>query len=742
MINNNINFEQEIDSLHEILSKRKIKQDSNYLAWKQKFILIYGKNHTDLKLYISYSLIFLATIAFIFEYILPRDEEKEKFYNISSKSLIELNKYLKNKKNFEIKNEISYFVPLIEQINEVKPNYINTILNLLEQEIINYPCAPEYKLDLAFQGILSSELRHGSGEFYTPPFLVKKMVSETYNFGDKTLDPCCGSGNFIIEIIRQILNKKVDQGSKAKAIENVYGCDINPFSTYLTKLNLLFLTNLNFANITQNIFNYDFLLGENSDLPKNFDLIIGNPPWYTLRDIESVELQNAVKLLSERLEIKPSPKNVLNIEMASLFFYLAKNKFLRVNGTIFFVMTKGVITGSHAARFRAFKGFKNIKVWRFNNLLETTFNIDFVCIFAQKASMNEALDDFKIPVSKFNLDKVNQKLNYFDNLDLIEESKEILIPYSIEKKDERIYVKKFIEEKKLEELLPLKESYYKRLFHKGADLNPRSLIFVKSKVLKSDLVEITPDSRIFKKAKVPWDRTFFNHEYVEKDYIFKVVKSTELVKFFIYDDYEVFLPLKKSTLKYSYEDLKEKGKLFYDKINKLYLSYKKDTTNHTSLMDNLDRWSKLINQRQRSNIKVVYNNSGSIVNSAVIQGDVLITGDLSFYATENLEEAYYLSSILNSEITTKQIKIKKSSRHIFKLPFELPIKKFNYADPTHRKLAELGEKAEIAVKGAINSFSMDNHQSYSKKLIQSKLRMRLKPIMDEINKLTLAILSA
>ncbi|MFX0010996.1 MAG: N-6 DNA methylase, partial [Candidatus Hermodarchaeota archaeon] len=492
MISNNINFEQEIDSLHEILNKRKIEQDLNYLTWKQKFILIYGKNRTNLRLYISYSLIFLATIVFIFEYITPRKEEKEKFWNISSKSLIELNNYLRNKKNFDIKNEISYFIPLIEQINEVKPNYINIILNRLEQEIMNYPCAPEYKLDLAFQGILSSELRHGSGEFYTPPFLVKKMISETYKFGDKTLDPCCGSGNFIIEIIRQILNEKVDEGSKVKAIENVYGCDINPFSTYLTKLNLLFLTNLNFANVGQNIFNYDFLLGENSDLPKNFDLIIGNPPWYTLRDIESVDLQNAIKLLSERLEIKPSPKNVLNIEMASLFFYHAKNGFLKVNGTIFFVITKGVITGSHAARFRAFKGFKNIKIWRFNNLIERTFNIDFVCIFAQKSSRNKTLDDFKIPISLFNLDKINQKLNYFDNLDLIEENKEILVPYSIEKKNEKIYVKKFIEEKKFEELLPLKESYYKQLFHKGADLNPRSLIFVKSKVVKNNLVEITP----------------------------------------------------------------------------------------------------------------------------------------------------------------------------------------------------------------------------------------------------------
>ena len=92
-----------------------------------------------------------------------------------------------------------------------------------------------------------------------------------------------------------------------------------------------------------------------------------------------------------------------------------------------------------------------------------------------------------------------------------------------------------------------------------------------------------------------------------------------------------------------------------DAINK-----KKETTKHNSLMDNLNRWAKLINKRQISKIKVVYNNSGSILNSAVIQGDFLITGDLSFLDTDNLNEAHYLSAILNSRIMAKQIQIKKS----------------------------------------------------------------------------------
>ena len=142
----------------------------------------------------------------------------------------------------------------------------------------------------------------------------------------------------------------------------------------------------------------------------------------------------------------------------------------------------------------------------------------------------------------------------------------------------------------------------------------------------------------------------FKEQKVTRENIFNVIKSTELVKFSVYDYYQVFLPLSKYDLSYNYSSLSTYSKDFYDKINEIYLNLKKETTTNLSLMDNLNRWAKLINKRQLSQIKVVYNNSGSILNSAIIQGDYIITGDLSFYDTQSLDEAYYLSAILNSPL--------------------------------------------------------------------------------------------
>jgi hypothetical protein len=152
-------------------------------------------------------------------------------------------------------------------------------------------------------------------------------------------------------------------------------------------------------------------------------------------------------------------------------------------------------------------------------------------------------------------------------------------------------------------------------------------------------------------------------------------------------------------------------------------------------MENLNRWAKLINQRQISKIKVVYNNSGSILNCAVVQGNFLITGDLSFFVTENLDEAFYLSAILNSPLLSNQIRILKSSRHIFKLPLDIPIKKYDENNSDHQRLVELGIEGQKISKKTISSINA-NHK-ISKIKIQNRLQGKLKTIFSQTDEILL-----
>lgn len=732
MINKLPDFEEELQRIETLLLEKNILQSENYQEWYDYFVNIYGKKSTNLKLFSIYTLICLISHLFIVRFILNQDLNTI-LRHFPSKFFTSLNNHVKEIYNFDISSNLYYFIPVFNILEEIDSKKNEELVKIAITSMNSLDSTPEYFFDDIVQKLLSSYIRHKSGEFYTPPFIVKRMVHEAYNFGDKVLDPCCGSGNFLIEIIKTILNSDTSNTDKISSIKNVYGYDINPISVYLTKINLLYLLKEKFDKIDLNFKVTDFLFEEEASFKQDFDLIIGNPPWFTLRDIDSSDYQEKIKLLSEVLEIKPLPKNVLNIEIASLFFYKAKTSYMKKGGKIFFVITQGVISGSHAARFRNFKGFDNIKLWRFARKITEIFNIDFICIFAQRALNNKVKSNLKIPIFLFSIKENGTKISYFDSVNLILEKTEIMLPYNIETKAHKTYTNKLITSDEYEKLIPIEISKYKKLFHKGADLNPRNLIFVKFKETNNSLVDINPDIRIFKRAKEPWNSKLFENETIEREYLFRVIKSTELVKFYVYDFYYVFLPLKRDNLEFEYPILKKNAKNFYDKINRFYLDNKKESTKNKSLMDNLNRWSKLINNRQTSKLKVVYNNSGSTVNSAVVQGDFLITGDLSFFSTDNINEAYYLSAILNSPLMTSQVQIKKSSRHIFKIPFEIPIKMFNEINKNHLDLANLGRKAHKTSKTLILEKFKGNTSNVSKNKLQTFLSENLANILEQID---------
>ncbi len=729
---NLINFEY-------ILKKTDIIDNKYFKLWSKDFSTFYGNNKVQLSLYLYFSLVYFLGYMLIAKFILKKEKllsernySKQDFLEIEN----EINHSYTNSNIFNIK----YFKPILDLNQKELKHFCSIIcdtLSYLQMTRID----PEFYFDFIIQNIIPNDIRHKTGEFYTPPFLARKMVNFSYTFGEKVLDPCCGSGNFLLIILKNVLKYTTSKEEKISAIKNLYGFDINPISIYMAKINFLLLFDGEYTNIKINLYNIDSLFPDSSFKRIKFELIIGNPPWYTLRDIDTIENQNLIKKLAEELEIKPSPKNLLNTEISTVFFYRSKEIYMTQNSKIFFIMTKGVITGSHTSRFRNFKGFNSIKIWKFNKIIEKMFRIDYICIFAKKTKDLSKRNNLEIPCYELSLINNNKTFNYFENIKLNREKIDNLIPYKTVYKGRKLYTKKLISIKKYNHLINLEESIYKDRFHKGADLNPRNLIFLTFENINNILVKINPDERVFKRAKYPWNNKEFKDEIVEQKNIFKAVKSTELIKFFIYDFYNVFLPVSKKDLSFNYEELNRNSQLFYSKINDIYLKLKKTTTKNNSLMDNLNRWGKLTNLRQIGNIKVIYNNSGSVLKSAVIQGDYIVAGDLSFYTTNNLDEAYYLSAILNSPLINEQIRIIKSSRHIFKKPFNFPIRKFNPQIKNHQKLASLAKEGEL-IAIDINKNLLKTGKGILKSKFQIELMNKILPILNEINKIVKSELSS
>ncbi len=550
-----------------------------------------------------------------------------------------------------------------------------------------------------YQQIFFTMTRHKIGEFYTPSKLVKKMVDDSYDFnrGLKVLDPSCGSGNFLVEIIVNILNSKSPDDIKLEKINKIYGFDINPLATLTTKINLtlIFLNYFDigekiFPSIQFNIYLIDSLFpvqNENNidlrNLYSSYDLIIGNPPWLTYKDINNKNYQIKIRNLAGELGIKPSSQYITHIELATLFFYSC-TKFLKKGGKIFFVITKSVLNGDHCYKFRSFSLFnKNLEIWDFPN--NYFFNISHICLKAEYIGKNDILIGEKYPIKAkiFNNDVDLIEETYYSSFKIEDEGAKIILPVD-----------------NLKVLNSVSYSQYKDKFFQGATLVPRTLVFFQIDKRENSNLSISTDPDVISRAKKNWRFSFHSKE-IEEDFRFKTFLNKHLIPFYLKSFKNVFLPINKD-FQFNNDYLKQfpKAMKFYNEMNDIYKKNKKSTSNINTLFSNLNYWNKLTKQAINKSYLIVYNASGSKLKAAVIENlkkNLIVGSENYYYSTDSKEEAYYLSGIINSPIFTKNIKMIMSSRHIHKRPFSFPIPLYDESNELHYTLAKIALKCESIV---------------------------------------------
>ena len=116
-----------------------------------------------------------------------------------------------------------------------------------------------------YESSLSESYKNKEGIYYTPQYIVEDMMKDIVDVEDKTfLDPCCGSGNFIIEAIK-----------KGISPENVYGFDVDENAVEITKKRIKEISGYE----SDNIICADFLSQRSKAKSQKFDYIFTNPPW-------------------------------------------------------------------------------------------------------------------------------------------------------------------------------------------------------------------------------------------------------------------------------------------------------------------------------------------------------------------------------------------------------------------------------------------------------------------------------
>ena len=177
-------------------------------------------------------------------------------------------------------------------------------------------------IGFVYQSLMSEGHRILTGLYYTSPAIVDEMLSDVeMTSSQRFLDPCCGSGIFLMRV-------------SGASLEQLYGIDNDPLAVMIAKANLI--VKFNESSVYPQIYQLDFLLHAASALAGlKFDFIITNPPWG-----------------SEKRQRHAS--DIIASNEQSTLFFTESFKFLNDNGSLHFLMPTSVLKIKVHADFRRF----------------------------------------------------------------------------------------------------------------------------------------------------------------------------------------------------------------------------------------------------------------------------------------------------------------------------------------------------------------------------------------------------
>lgn len=255
-------------------------------------------------------------------------------------------------------------------------------------------------LGFIYQSLITEGERNLTGQYYT----CKSVVS--YIVGDKTLsdtetflDPCCGSGAFLM-------------GVKTNNPSNLYGFDINPTAVMIASANLLI--KYHDKEFAPNIYCADFLNKDLFDsnninnLPFRFDNIYTNPPWGS--DKEGLYFKNYPLIKSKERASMVIVESLARLKESGTLYFLLPTSLLKIktHGDI----RKYILSNSTIRQIDLYKD-------RFDGVFTDYFSIRLTLekTDSQKYIVTSESGNFEIALTLEDKKAGNIAIETFSNLD-------------------------------------------------------------------------------------------------------------------------------------------------------------------------------------------------------------------------------------------------------------------------------------------------------------------------------------
>lgn len=487
-------------------------------------------------------------------------------------------------------------------------------------------------------------------------------------------------------------------------------------------------------------------------LRKQFDYIIGNPPWFTYSSIRNHDYQNLLRLLATKYDLIPAKKaNMPHLEIAAIFMSHVTSYLLRDGGQLAFVVPRSFLSAEHHdnTRSAAAKGFRLTGIWDLQDVFPL-FNVPSCVLFAQQANVPKPAPATGLPGQTIKGRFKNHNATLTEIADRLTTTP---VTWQLQKLQKSTAFALAAPNGTTPAPTMAGENPYKTLFKQGATIVPRNFYFVSldggnPPNWTDRVVSVRSDAANDKDAKMPWKALTLTGQ-VNTNYLFRKALARNIVPFGLIAPPLVLLPLRLdqnqtgtvATL-LDHRQIMTNGDLqtarWFKQVDELWEKNKTESAAKMTSQDRLNFQRGLTAQDLNRRYLVLYNASAKDANALVLDRQNL---DLPFLAdhkayvfeTNTAEEAYFLTAFLNSNAANIAMKPFQSSglfgaRDVHKKILDVPLRRFNGNDPAHGRLAGLGracaERVAAYVAGrqlATQDYNVGRERTAIRQLLTTEL---------------------
>jgi hypothetical protein len=602
-------------------------------------------------------------------------------------------------------------------VKSKKPIYLNIIL-------ANTLLAPEGVENLfgnTFQMHIDKEKYSLTTQIFDDVTVFDEALEICENLSEET----CGQKQITNDNFSNIFKKKFStKGLNAQIIESFYQVYRGLKSVKENGRDSIW------KFIVQNLYKPYFLRNK-------FDYIIGNPPWFTYSSIRNEDYQNILNSLAVNYAVKPEKRaNYPHLEIAAIFLFHCSNYYLKESGILAFVLPRSFLSADHHDNTRSgiARGFRLTSIWDLADV-SPVFRIPSCVFFGHNAKLKYGLYATDFPGIVFSGKLHDHNCNLKSANNLIQTN---VTWYYIKQGNNSAY--STTNKKSTSKINP-----YKHLFKQGATIVPRSFYFIE---LNQDYPEDFDDRIINVKtsvaiktdAKPPWKEQELKGK-IESKFLFRTALAKSILPFIMYKPDLVLLPIlldkNKKILLYEPEQLRNEGYFniaqWFRNAENIWEIFRTEKNSNSSCIEYLNWQNKIRQQDLNAKYLVIYNMSGKDAYATLLIRDTLdfefIVDYTTFrFETNNIDEGYYLTSIMNSCIPNLLMKDFQAkglfgARHVSRKILDIYYPSFDSNNKVHIELAKLGK---IAHKKASEYLINNPPQKELSPTILGRLRMEIK----------------